>query len=45
MEVEVDGGVGYPSGVDSGLWMPFAEPRGVGRNGSSNKLHPPSQLW
>jgi hypothetical protein len=25
--MEVDGGAGCPSGVDSGLWMPFSRPR------------------
>ena len=29
--VEMDGGVGCPSGVDSGLWMPFSQPRGGGK--------------
>ncbi len=28
MEVDVDGGVGYPSGVCSWLWMLFSRPRG-----------------
>ncbi len=27
------GGVGCPSGVDSGLWMPFSRPRGDGNEG------------
>ena len=26
--VEVEGGVGCPLGVDSGLWMPFSQPGG-----------------
>ncbi len=34
MEVDVDGRVGYPSGVDSWLWMPFSRPR-VGWEGTS----------
>jgi hypothetical protein len=36
--MEVDGGVWYPSGVDSGLWVPFSRPRGgeKGRDGGSS---------
>ena len=34
MDSEVDGGVGCPSDVDSGLWMPFSRPKGVGRRSS-----------
>jgi hypothetical protein len=35
--MEVDGGVGCPSGVDSGLWMPFSRPRGGGKEGQQQQ--------
>ncbi len=31
--MEVDGGMGPSSGVDSGLWAPFSRPRGGGKEG------------
>ncbi len=37
MVVDVDGGVGHPSGVDSGLWMPFSQPRGDGKEGQQQR--------
>ena len=33
----MDGGVVCPSGVDSGLWMPFSRPMGGGREGQQRR--------
>ncbi len=37
MEVDVDGGVGHFSGVDSGLWIPLIQPRGDGKEGQQQR--------
>ncbi len=37
VEGDVEGGVGYLSGVNSRLWMTFSWPRGVGKEGQQQQ--------